>query len=101
MFLLLRSVHLNSLFAYLQEGFSVYFIYFFFAIPCKFWILAFCLKYTGKDVVLVYALYDQLTVSLPIVWLHFVNLTLTKVTWEEGTSTKKMFPSNWPIGTLE
>lgn len=28
----------------------------------------------------------------------FVNLTLVRVIWEERTSTKKMSPTDWPMG---
>lgn len=28
-----------------------------------------------------------------------INLTKTRVTWEEGTANKGLTPSDWPVGT--
>lgn len=33
-----------------------------------------------------------------VVWFAFVNLTPTRVTWEERASTEELFPPDWLVG---
>lgn len=33
-----------------------------------------------------------------VCWLGFVNLSQTRVAWEDGTSVEKLPPSVWPVG---
>lgn len=33
-----------------------------------------------------------------VCWLGFVNLSQTRVAWEDGTSVEELLPSVWPVG---
>jgi hypothetical protein len=41
---------------------------------------------------------DFVLIGLFVGWFVFVNLSQGRVTWEEGTSTEKMLPSECSVG---